>query len=138
MYGINYEVTLGIEMFKYCFSLLEVNSAIKSTFPNSSPEEVMPIDLSVEDFWQEVDQSFDYRSDDIGVSLNLSDKQERILKSKQQEIKEFIKQYIKAVMQLYSYPYLEGIPGYPVFWDYTFVLLDCDGDCLLFYGSSSD
>src|SRR4051812_45963008 len=54
MYGGNYEVTLGIEIFDNCFSLLDVNNAIKNTFPNSNPEEVEPVLISVEELWKDV------------------------------------------------------------------------------------
>jgi hypothetical protein len=138
MYGFNYEVTLGIEVFENCYSLQDVNNAIKTTFPSSNPEAITPVRISTEDFWDDVNDKFNYRGHNFGVSLELDEKQERELKEKQNQIGSFVSQYIKEGTEIYSYPFLEGIPGYPVFWEYTFVVLNTEGACVFFYGSSSD
>jgi hypothetical protein len=138
MYGLNYEVTLGIEIFDSCFSLSDVNNAIKRTFSNSNLEEIEPVAVSVEDFWKDINDKFDYRGNDNGSYLKLNEQQERELKRKQNEIKHFVAQYIVNSTKVYSYPFLEGIPGYPVFWEFAFALLNVDGNCVFFFGSSSD
>jgi hypothetical protein len=138
MYGFNYEVTLGIEIFDNCITQQDINTAIKKVFPNSNPESITPIIVTVEDFWKEVNDTFDYRGDNYGVSLTLDDKQETELGAMQGEIINFINNYLGEEPTIYSLPFLEGVPGYPVFWEYRYAILDRSGTCLFFYGSSSD
>ncbi len=138
MYGFNYEVTLGIEIFDNCITLQDINTAIKKTFANSNPEEITPILVSVEDFWKQVNDTFDFRGDNNGVSLTLDDKQEKELRAKQGEIITYITNYLGAETKIYSFPFLEGVPGYPVFWEYRYAILNRLGTSLFFYGSSSD
>ena len=127
MYGFNYEVTLGIEVFENCHSLQEVNNAIKTTFPKSKPEEITPVQISVEGLWEDVDDVFNYRGDDFGVSLKLDEKQEKELKEKLTQIKSFVAKLIKEDTEIYNYHYLDGIPGYPVFWEFSYVILNPNG-----------
>lgn len=138
MYGFNYAVTLGIELFERCFSLKDISSAIKETFTNSNPGAITPVLVSENDFWSDINENFDFRGDNTGTYLKLNAKQEAALKSKQSEIKKFISGYIQKDSQIYSYPFFEGIPGYPVYWRHCFVILNNDGKSLFFYGSSSD
>lgn len=138
MYGVNYEVTLGIEVFENCFSLGDANHAIRVTFPNANIESITPIRLTDQEFWDDINEKLDYRGDGIGNFLKLSTQKETELKLKQNEFRQFISEYIIKDTKIYSYPFLEGVPGYPVYWDYTFLLLNTTGHCLFLYGSSSD
>ena len=85
-----------------------------------------------------MNEKFDYRGDGIGSYLKLSTQKETELKLKQNELRQFISEYIIKDTKIYSYPFLEGIPGYPVFWDYSFVLLNISSRSVFLYGSSSD
>ncbi|HYH15366.1 MAG TPA: hypothetical protein VD794_09100 [Flavisolibacter sp.] len=138
MYGLNYEVTLGLEVFDNCTTLDEAAIAIKNSFPSSNINTITPVLVSIEDFWAELTEMFDYRGDDIGVSLKLNERQEIELKAKQNDIKAFVSQYLQKVALIYSYSFLEGISGYPVFWEFAYVIIDGNGSCVFFYGSASD
>lgn len=138
MCGFNYEVTLGIEVFDNCITLHDAANSIKMTFPATNIESITSVLVSIEGFWDEINEKLDYRGDNIGMWLKLNERQEKILKTKQNDIKAFISQYLQTESLIYSYPYLEGIPGCPVFWEFAFVIMDGFGSCVLFYGSASD
>ena len=138
MYGYNYEVKLGAELFEDCTTLQEGLQNIKKSFPNSNPESINPVQISEEDFWKTINETFDYRGESPGVALILNVKQEEELKSKQKKYKNFITQFIDETSKIYNYQFMEGIPGYPVFWEYCFVVICNNKTCLFIYGSSSD
>jgi hypothetical protein len=138
MYGVNFEVTLGIEIFENCISLADVNHAIKITFPNANVESITPIPVTQQEFWDDINEKFDYRGDGIGNYLKLSIEKETALKLKQNDLRKFISEYRIKDTKIYSYPFLEGIPGYPVYWEYSFVLLNINSKSIFLYGSSSD
>ena len=70
--------------------------------------------------------------------MTLKEQQEQILEEKQNEYKGFISQFINDRTEGYSYADEEGIPGYPVCWDYRTVLKTDKGRCLFIYASASD
>jgi len=138
MYGYNYEVTLGIEIFEGCSNISLVNKSIKRLFPDSNPEQIEPTIVLESSFWQVINETFDYRGESPGVALILNKQQELTLLDKQHEYKTYLSQFINQQTRIYDYKFLEGIPGYPVFWDYAFVIVTDDEKCILIYGSSSD
>lgn len=138
MYGVNFEITLGVEVLENCLSLEDINHAIKTTFPNANIESITPVPVTEQEFWDDINDKFDYRGDGIGNYLKLSTEKETTLKLKQNDLRQFISKYIIKDTKIYSYPFLEGIPGYPVYWEYSFVLLNTSGNSLFTYGSSSD
>ncbi|MDR3669023.1 MAG: hypothetical protein P4L35_19510 [Ignavibacteriaceae bacterium] len=56
----------------------------------------------------------------------------------EKEYKDFISHHITDETKIYSYPDVAGIPGYPVFWDYRFIVQSGNQTWLFIYGSSSD
>jgi len=138
MYGLNYEVTLGIEILEDCVSFEDINYVIKMKFPKTTIESITFIPVTEQDFWDDINEKFDYRGDGIGSYLKLTTEKETALKLKQNDLRKFISKYIIKDTNIYSYPFLEGIPGYPVYWEYSFVLLNPSGNSLFIYGSSSD
>lgn len=138
MYGMNYEVTLGIEILENCVSLEEVNHAIKTIFPNANIKSITPVPVTEQEFWDDINEKFGYRGDGIGNYLKLSTEKETALKHKLNDLRKFISEHIIKDTKIYSYPFLEGIPGYPVYWEYSFVFLNITGKSIFLYGSSSD
>ncbi len=136
MYGYNYEVKFGIDFFDHCTNLEAFKAALKKAYPNSQPDEITLVPMSLDDFWEEINFGLDYRGD-TWAGLSLNQEREEKLKQRQKEYKEYISSFINHNTTIYNYPDEKGIPGYPVFWDYRFVLLS-EGKCLFIYGSASD
>ena len=138
MYGVNYEVTLGLEIFQQCYTVPDINAAINERFHQANPASTTTSAISEADFWNDLNEKLDHRGHGNGSYLSLTPERESQLRSKQDEIRKFLAGYIKPDTLIYSYPFLEGIPGYPVFWEYCFVILNTEGQSILFYGSASD
>lgn len=137
MYGYNYEVTLGIEIFDDCPAIDFFLLKLKLLFPDTKPGKTELILLEQEDFDEEINFGFAYRGDEHS-GLELIDSQEKELLVLQQKYRELVGRYITAGTMIYSYTSEEGIPGYAVYWGYTFILLNKEGASLLVYGSASD
>jgi hypothetical protein len=137
MVGYNYEVCFGIELFDNCdsYDTLQVN--LKSIFPNSQPEHTQPIEVNREIFWEEITYGLDFRGGG-SVSLILDDIDKQKVKKEQTEYTSFLKHFITPESKIFSYPDSRGIPGYPVFWEYRFIIFNETGQCLFTFGSSSD
>ena len=137
MYGHNYQVKFGLHIFENCYNLDDFKRKLKQVYKNSRPEEVKPIQLTEADLWEDIDFAFNYRGDS-GAGLSLSEGKEKLLKKEQEKYKAFIKQYINKETEIYSYPDDEGIPGYTVFWDFSFIVFTNDNKCLFIFGAASD
>lgn len=136
MSGYNYQVTFGIEIFENCTNLDDFKINLKRIFPNSKPETVKLIPFDVADFCDEINFGLDYRGDST-AGLTLDEKKNEKLKTLQLAYKDFIRQFINKNTKIFSYPDEEGIPGYPVYWDYRFVI-EANDKYIFIYGSSSD
>lgn len=137
MYGHNYQVTFGYEFLNPCITLEEAKNKIIEIFKDANPDEYKIIRATTNEFWQEIDYGFNYRGDEgAGLKLN-NEKLEKVLRL-QNQFKEFIKTFINETTLLFHYPSYKGIPCYPVFWDYRFIILNKDGNSLLLYGAASD
>jgi len=60
------------------------------------------------------------------------------LAEEQEKYKSIINDYINQNTKIYYYADEQGIPGYPVWWDFRFIVFVDDGNCLFIYGSASD
>jgi hypothetical protein len=49
-----------------------------------------------------------------------------------------VKRFIQPNSKIYAYPDMQGIPGYPVFWDYRYIIFSESGQALFTYGACSD
>ena len=137
MYGYNYQVTFGIEIFENCTNLDEFKINLKKIYPYSRPEIVNLIPFDVAEFWDEINFGLDYRGDN-STGLILDEKKNEKLKKLQLTYKDLLRQFINENTKIYFYPDEEGIPGYPVYWDYRFVMKANNDKYIFIYGSSSD
>lgn len=138
LYGVNYEVTLGIEILEGCASIEDINKAIKKKFSTTNIESINVVAVTEQDFLNDINEKLDYRGDGFGSYLTLSAEKATTLQLKQKDLRALISGYITKDTILYSYPFLECIPGYSVYWEYSFVLLNTSGSSLFIYGSASD
>ena len=137
MYGYNYEVTYGVDLFENCSTEEEFKARLKQSYPQSKPEGVPLIPLTADDFWEEINFGLIYRGD-RSAGLQLDENGQKIFDELQRQYKDFIYQHIDHEAKLYSYPDDTGIPGYPVFWDYRLVIQSPFNRYLFIYASSSD
>lgn len=137
MYGFNFEAVFGIELFTNCYSYNELKSTFKNSFPDSRIEDVQLVGFDQPSFWEELNYCLSYRGDKSSGSF-LPDTNEKEINGKQQIFTEYLHKFITNDSKIYSYPDIEGIPGYPVFWDFRFLIFNKSGECLFVYGSLSD
>lgn len=136
MYGHNYEVCLGVDTFDGA-THEDFKKSIKTRYPDTHPEKYPLIPCSLDEFFSEIRDMFDYRGDVVS-GLELPDEKEVELKYWQDNYFEYIKQNITPNVKCYYYPDPEGIPGYPVFWGFQVVLFPGNGKIVFAYGSASD
>lgn len=137
MYGYNYEVTLGVTVFDACSSTEDFKANLKKEFPKSQPDKVQLVEMAAADLWETIQAAFDYRGD-AGAGLKLSEEKESNLKEEQKKYFGFLKSYLGPGTKVFNYPDETGIPGYPVYWDFRFLVMTPDKKCLFIYGSASD
>lgn len=137
MHGCNYQATFGIDVFDNCQSLDEFRSCLKKQYPSTDPETVTSVLISADDLWSEVNYALNYRGD-ANSGLSLTQKTLYRLDKAQTKYKDLISQFLSENASIYNYPSEKGIPGYPVFWDYRFIIFTERNVCLFLYGSSSD
>lgn len=136
MYGYNYEVCVGIDIFKGSTSA-DFAEAIKKKYPQTNPHLYGLIPSDKDELFNDISDKLNYRGDS-GAGLKLTIEKEATLKSIQDEYLSYINHFISESTQIYQYPDPEGIPGYPVFWEYRYVLFADNDKILLVYGSASD
>jgi len=135
--GNNYVVTLGVEVFNNCDHLEEVKLRIKNTFPHSKPESVVPVPMTQDEFWEDIENGLEYRGDE-SAGLRLSESGLRKFSTLKLEYINFLRDRIEPDSGIYAYPDESGIPGYPVWWDFRYIILSPGSDALFVYGSASD
>src|SRR5689334_2355162 len=129
MYGYNYEVHFGIELFNNCKEYEDFSNRLKSIFPTSQPASVKLVPLDLQSFWEAINYGLQYRGDDVS-GLKLTDKKQERVSSEQKIYIDFLQEFISETAQIFAYPDETGIPGYPVYWDYRFVLFNKKDQCL--------
>jgi hypothetical protein len=137
MYGYNFEVTFGIEVFENCSSYDDFAKQLKTVFPGTRPREILPLVVSKEEVWQDLLECLEYRGDNSAI-LILDEFQANAVKDEQAKYMRFIERFLSQATQIYSYPDSEGIPGYPVWWDYRYIIFSIDGQALFIHGACSD
>src|SRR5438552_2932522 len=109
MYGVNYEVCFGVEIFDDCSTIENFKLRLKEKFPFSYPEKIDLISFTMKDFWKEINYGLDYRGgNSVGLFLNNED--ENRLQMHQVIYKDFINQFLNGGSKIYSYPDMDGIP----------------------------
>lgn len=137
MYGHNYEVTFGLDIFDNCPTIATFQKQLKERYNKVKPENFQTISFDEADFWEEVNFGLTYRGDN-GAGLNLNEEQEEKLLNEQAKFKTFINQFLSGTTKIYCYPEELGMGGYIVFWGFTLLLLNQDKPSLLIYASASD
>lgn len=135
MRGLNYQTTFGIEIFEDCKDFANFIIRLKNKYPESKPEPITISSINESTFWTEINYAFDYRGDHT-AGLKLNESKTKTLQAAQDEYKRFIKFHLDKHTKLYSYNG-EGIPGYPVYWEY-YLIIECQDKFIFIYGSSSD
>jgi len=137
MYGYNFEVVFGIELFENCNSYEDLKPKLKLSFPDSRPEQTTIIEIDHLSFWEEIYDCLNYRGGK-GAGLFLDDENQQQLDAQQKKYINYLADFITPQSRIFSYPDQKGIPGYPVWWDYIFIIFQESGQCLFIYGSASD
>jgi len=88
------------------------------------------------EFLNDVTDKLNFRGDK-GAGLNLSEENELELKALQQKYLDYIGRFINEQTKYFYYSDPDG-PGYPVFWEYRYVLFADNENIVLVYGSASD
>jgi len=93
MYGHNYEVKLGSDVFVNCSDQGEFCKALKQRYKDSAPENIQLQSTNANDVFEEIDFGLHYRGDGA-AGLELSDKEEANLQAVQVDYRNTIKEYI--------------------------------------------
>lgn len=136
MYGYNFEVCIGIDIFNGK-TTADFKKAVKEKYPDTNPDLYPLLSLDKDEFLSDIIDKFNFRGDK-GAGLTLTEEKEIKLKALQQKYLDYIGQFINEQTKYFYYSDPEGIPGYPVFWDYRYVLFADNDKIILVYGSSSD
>lgn len=135
MYGYNYAVTFGFNLLEGSKNIIGAKNTLKTIYTNANTEKVK--ETSKDEFWEQIEYGLNYRGDEwSGLSLN--EEAEQTLHALQRKYKEFISKYLKQNTIIYQMLDDKGLPGYPVWWNYHFILLNEDGKSMFIYGTSSD
>jgi hypothetical protein len=137
MYGHNFEVTFGMEIFEACDNYINFIDRLKILYPDASPENQTPIPHDFNSVIEAIQICFDYRGDN-GAGLVLTEKRNQQVLIEQQKYLNFISAFSAGAVNAFSYPDETGIPGYRVWWDYKFILFNEKNRCLFIYGAASD
>lgn len=135
LFGQNYQVHIGGVLLGQCDSINSCINALKVTFSISYEPQIE--DTTLETVLSEIDSGFGYRGDS-GAGFQLSATEEESLGQLTKQYKNFLSNYISTNSEFYRYKNDEGIPGYPVFWDYRFIIHNRNAESIFLYASSSD
>jgi hypothetical protein len=135
MYGYNYQVTFGFLLLEKVSSIETAKVEIKKKFTGANTDSIHVSNFH--DFWEEVNSALDYRGDET-AGLILNKEKEKTLQELQGRYKEFLSKYINDNSSIYHLNSSEGIPGYSVYWDFRFIIINDNGIGIFVYGSSSD
>ncbi|MFQ6395635.1 hypothetical protein ACLMAJ_19495 [Nocardia sp. KC 131] len=134
MHGLNYAPSFGLLRLPAGLSLGAAQAAVIATYPQATFPN--PILSDVDTLWDEIDYGFHYRGD-TGSGLTLSLAEETRLQDLQERYRNFARSSIGPGSVIYTGGFA-GLPGYPVFWDFRYIVLNEDRNGLLLFGSASD
>jgi len=55
MLGYNYQITFGVDFFENCSTLESFKTKLKETHEDSQPDAKIPVPVTTEEFWIEID-----------------------------------------------------------------------------------
>ncbi|HEX4818218.1 MAG TPA: hypothetical protein VFV66_36235 [Nonomuraea sp.] len=132
--GLNYATTFRLLPLPAGTSLRNAETAIVQVYPEAKLIEPTLVDAAT--VWEEIDYAFDYRGDgDPGPEL--TDAQEVELRELQGRYRDYVRSFIGPESAIYLGGF-RGLPGYPVFWGFCFLLLNADREGLFLFGTASD
>jgi hypothetical protein len=137
MYGYNYDVAFGVDIFDNCPTIDEFKKQLYEKYDNLKPENFQPVFFDEAEFWEELNFGLTYRGDE-GAGLKLTLEKEEKLLSEQETFKTFIKQFISTKTKIHSFPEELGVAFVSIFWGFTFLLLNEDRPSVLINASASD
>ncbi len=136
MYGFNFEVCLGVDLFEGC-TIEDFKTALKKKYPSvdlNYIQHLVPIDK--EELIADIKDKLNYRGDSH-AGLSLSKEKETSLLELQASLITYINRFLDG-SKSYSCPFDESaIPGYPVFWNYCYAVFS-NNSIMFTYGSASD
>jgi hypothetical protein len=136
MYGYNFEVCIGINIFNGQ-TTADFEKAVKEKYPDTNPALYPLTTLDKDEFLIDIIGKLDFRGDKH-AGLILTEQKDIKLKALQQKYLDYIRQFINERTKYFYYSDPDGIPGYPVYWEYRYVLFADNDKIVLVYGSSSD
>lgn len=136
MYGYNFEVCIGIDIF-IGQTEDDFKKSLKSKYPDTDPDSNPLLPLNKKECFSDIVEKFEFRGDS-SAGLILTKEKESKLKALQQDYLDYIGQFTNERTQYFYYSDDQGIPGYPVFWDFRYVLFTDFEKIVFIYGSSSD
>lgn len=130
-FGYNYEITLGFEQYSPCTTWEDFLANLLAAYPAVNTEQLNFLPSTEKEFWRIIDDTLLFQGDMTADSLN---KVQPLVSDFKQAISPLIPETVK-----FYHSYLpNGIPGYPVWWDFSFVIDTKAGSFLFIYGSASD
>lgn len=136
MYGKNFEVCIGIDVF-HGTTMTDFERCIKEKYPGTNPNLYPLVPLDKTELVDDIKDKLNFRGDDA-AGLTLTEEKELQLKTLQQKYVDYIEQFLNDKTKCFYYSDTDGIPGYPVFWDYRYVVFTDKDKIIFIYGSSSD
>ena len=136
MYGHNFEITLGIDVFTGNNNT-EFEKAVKQKYPKAKPDLCPLVELDRNEFTEDIKDKLNYRGDE-GAGLALNEKEEEKLQMMINKYFEILNCFQNDNTKYFYYSDFEGLPGYPVFWEISYVLFTDNEKIILIYGSASD
>ena len=137
MYSHNYEAHFGIDILENCEAIDEIRRKLSLKYSDDRFDKLRPESANEIDLWSAIKYGFEYRGDNV-AGLELSHKKEQELLVEQKKYEAFIQQYLTNSTIILKYPDEFGIPYLSVFWGYSFILFNRDGNSLFIYGLASD
>jgi len=137
MYGYNFEVKLGIEIFENCNSIVNFKIKLREAFPETRPDEATLIEVDRASFWQNINECLAYRGDK-SEDYYLGDENKLRIELEQKKYTDFLKDFLSHSSKIFEYSDERGIPGYPVWWEYRYFIFGENDICIFTYGAASD
>jgi|GEM_PF-5906670 len=130
-FGYNYEITLGFEEYSPCITKEDFLIKLKASYPEIKTEQLNFLPSTKKEFWQIIDTTLLYEGD---LDPGSMDK----IKPLVLEFKKAISSVIPLSSEFHQGYLPKGVPGYPVWWDFSFMIDTKSGSYLFIYGSASD
>ena len=125
MYGYNYQVTFGWLRLEGCHNQKDCLLEIKKNLRDSVIESF--IEKTENELWEEVEFGLNSRGDET-AGLELDQSQEVAVSGVQAKYRTAISKYLVERTEILSLRSFDGIPGYPVYWDFNNVLVNQSGN----------